>query len=39
MSLRLDLRILWLTLIRVFSAHGVSQPGHATTERFTGNKQ
>jgi sugar transferase EpsL len=39
MSLRLDLRILWLTLIRVLSGHGVSQAGHATTERFTGNKQ
>jgi lipopolysaccharide/colanic/teichoic acid biosynthesis glycosyltransferase len=39
MSLLLDLRILWLTVLRVFSGRGVSQAGHATTERFTGDKQ
>jgi lipopolysaccharide/colanic/teichoic acid biosynthesis glycosyltransferase len=39
MSLLLDLRILWLTVIRVLTARGVSQAGHATAERFTGNKR
>jgi sugar transferase EpsL len=36
-SLRLDLKILALTLLRVASAHGIAQPGHATSERFSGN--
>jgi sugar transferase EpsL len=39
MSLLLDLKILWLTLIRVLTAQGVSQVGHATAERFTGNNR
>jgi sugar transferase EpsL len=38
-SLLLDLRILWLTLIRVATADGISQAGHATAERFTGNNR
>lgn len=37
-SLRLDLRILWMTLAGVISARGVSHPGHATMERFRGTK-
>jgi lipopolysaccharide/colanic/teichoic acid biosynthesis glycosyltransferase len=37
MSLLLDLKILWMTAVRVLTAAGVSQTGHATTERFTGN--
>lgn len=36
-SLRLDLHILWLTLIRVLRGDGVSQAGHATAEKFRGN--
>lgn len=36
-SLRLDLKILMLTVLRVMQAKDVSQPGHATAERFTGN--
>jgi lipopolysaccharide/colanic/teichoic acid biosynthesis glycosyltransferase len=32
----LDLRILLLTVLRVFQARGVAQPGQATMTRFTG---
>jgi lipopolysaccharide/colanic/teichoic acid biosynthesis glycosyltransferase len=35
-SLWLDLRILWLTLVRVFQREGVSASGQATTAKFTG---
>jgi len=33
----LDLRIVWLTLLKVCRAEGVAQRGHATVEKFTGN--
>lgn len=36
-SFRLDLKILWLTLIRVFRAEGITSPTSATMERFGGN--
>ena len=36
-SFRLDLKILWLTLARVLSGSGVSQPGQATMTKFHGN--
>lgn len=32
----LDLKILWLTVAKVFSGAGVSQPGQATMEKFRG---
>lgn len=35
-SLLLDIRILCATALRVFRREGISQPGHATVERFTG---
>jgi sugar transferase EpsL len=35
-SLWLDLKVLWLTVIRVIRAQDISQAGHATTEKFTG---
>ena len=35
-SFGLDLKILWLTLARVFSGAGVAQPGQATMEKFRG---
>ena len=35
----LDLRILVLTLVQVFRVSEVSQAGHATQERFTGNDE
>ncbi len=35
-SLALDLRILLLTVRKVFSREGISQPGQATVERFRG---
>jgi sugar transferase EpsL len=37
-SLLLDLRILLLTVLRVFQARGVAQPGQATMTRFTGGR-
>ena len=33
-SLRLDLRILWMTLSAVLRREGISAPGHATMPRF-----
>lgn len=38
-SVRLDLRIAWLTLGRVASRRGISAPGHATMPRFGGGDQ
>jgi sugar transferase EpsL len=38
-GLGLDLRILWLTALRVVSGAGVSQPGQATMEKFRGNPE
>jgi lipopolysaccharide/colanic/teichoic acid biosynthesis glycosyltransferase len=38
-SLVLDLRILWRTVLRVVAAKGISQPGQATAERFTGSRR
>jgi sugar transferase EpsL len=35
-STQLDLQILGKTMSQVFSGHGVSAPGHATTEPFRG---
>lgn len=35
-TLRLDLKIMWLTLKYVFSRQGVSAAGHATMPKFTG---
>lgn len=35
-SLLLDIKILWLTLNRIWSAADVSKEGYATTDRFTG---
>lgn len=36
LSFWLDLRILALTLRQVFSREGISQPGHATAQEYTG---
>ena len=38
-SLRLDLKILWLTVCKVLLRHGISAAGEATMPRFTGSKQ
>lgn len=38
-SLALDLKILWLTLLKVVKSEGISQNGHATAEKFKGNLQ
>ena len=37
LSFRLDLRILFLTLVRVVQREGISQRGHVTMEPFRGN--
>lgn len=37
MSLILDLKIIFLTILKVFKREGISQEGQATTEYFTGN--
>jgi len=36
-SFWLDLKILFLTVSKVFKREGISQPGHATAEEFMGN--
>ena len=36
-SFCLDMKILWMTIIKVFRREGISQEGHATMEKFTGN--
>lgn len=36
-NLRLDLRILVMTAAKVLMRQGITQDGHATSERFTGN--
>ena len=37
-SLGLDLRILWLTLLRVVASDGIAQEGQATAAKFKGNR-
>lgn len=37
-SFALDMKILWLTLIKVFKREGINQQGSATMEPFTGSK-
>ena len=37
-SLGLDLRILWMTLVRVLRREGISQEGQVTAEKFRGNR-
>jgi len=36
-SFWLDIKVLFLTLWKVFNREGISQPGHATAEEFRGN--
>ena len=36
-SMALDIRILWMTMARVFKGAGISAEGHATMPEFTGN--
>jgi lipopolysaccharide/colanic/teichoic acid biosynthesis glycosyltransferase len=35
-SLRLDAKILMITVKKVFTREGIAQPGHATMPEFTG---
>ena len=37
-SFLLDMKILWLTLLRVLHSDGINQPGAATMSKFTGNR-
>ena len=36
-SVWLDLKIIWLTLVKVFTREGITQDEHATMEKFKGN--
>lgn len=36
LSLLLDIKIMWMTVAKVFKSEGISQNGHVTAERFTG---
>jgi sugar transferase EpsL len=36
-SLKLDFKIIGMTFKKVFNSEGISQSGHATVEKFTGN--
>jgi lipopolysaccharide/colanic/teichoic acid biosynthesis glycosyltransferase len=38
-SFRLDLKILWLSLLTIFGRKGISQPGAATAEKFMGSNR
>ena len=38
-SFWLDIKILFLTVIKVFSRSGITAEGNATTPKFTGNQQ
>jgi len=38
-SLWLDIKIIFLTVWKVFKREGISQPGHATAEEFMGSSQ
>lgn len=35
-SLGLDIKVLWMTVIKVFKSEGISQQGHVTMPKFTG---
>jgi lipopolysaccharide/colanic/teichoic acid biosynthesis glycosyltransferase len=35
-SFGLDMKILWLTILKVFKREGINQPGQATVEKFNG---
>jgi sugar transferase EpsL len=37
-SLWLDIKILWMTFVKVFKREGISQEGQATAEKFMGGK-
>lgn len=37
LSFALDVKILWLTILKVFRSEGISAAGSATMEKFTGN--
>ncbi len=38
LSFWLDMKILWLTLLKVLKKEGISQKGHVTMEKFKGSK-
>ncbi len=38
LSFLLDMKILWMTILKVLKRSGISQDGHATMEKFKGNK-
>lgn len=38
LSLSLDVKIIWMTVMKVFNREGISADGHVTVERFQGNE-
>lgn len=38
LSMGLDVRILWMTVLKVFMSEGISQQGHVTIEKFKGSE-
>jgi len=38
-SLGLDVKILFITIFKVFAREGINQPGNATTMEFMGSKK
>lgn len=34
----LDMKIIWITVLKVFKSEGINQKGHVTTDRFEGNQ-
>jgi sugar transferase EpsL len=37
-SFLLDMRIIWITVLKIFKPEGINQQGHATVDRFEGNQ-
>ncbi|MFD2872516.1 sugar transferase [Mucilaginibacter ximonensis] len=35
-NINLDIRILWMTILKVFKSEGINQQGHVTMEKFKG---
>jgi lipopolysaccharide/colanic/teichoic acid biosynthesis glycosyltransferase len=38
LSLALDIKIIWMTIIKVIKSEGINQQGHLTMNKFEGNK-
>jgi lipopolysaccharide/colanic/teichoic acid biosynthesis glycosyltransferase len=38
LSFRLDMKIFWMTVLKIFKSEGINQEGHVTMEKFKGNR-